>query len=290
MKKKIIVIVIILAIIISTILIMNQTQYKEVIETSIDTFYLTNNGNVYVKGENVDGELGLGHTNPVEKPTKVTTLKNIEKIIVQTVGAMEDRDIYFISKNGEVYVSGLNDVGQLGLGHNNNVTVATKITALEGIKIKNVIEANNSDGKSSKYYLAENGDVYVSGENDLGQLGLGHTNNVNIAAKIPTLKDIKDIVTSGESTYYLTNEGKVYVSGANEVGQLGLGHKENMTQPTLVKDLENIVVEKIEVELFYDYTENPYTKNANVYYTINSNEIYKIGSSYGSVLADLDNF
>lgn len=46
------------------------------------TLAVTSNGDVFAWGNNVDGQLGLGHTNTVRTPQLVTTLigKNIRKV------------------------------------------------------------------------------------------------------------------------------------------------------------------------------------------------------------------
>ena len=133
------------------------------------TFKLTINGDVYAKGLNECGELGLGHTNEVIEMTKINGLKDISKMVF---GQDESRiSAYFIDKNGEVYVSGCNRDGQLGLGHTNNVLVPTKVEGLKNIKdieTSRYLEFNT-------YFIDKNGEVYVSGGNTNGELGVGHS-------------------------------------------------------------------------------------------------------------------
>ena len=42
---------------------------------------------------------------------------------------------YYITEDGEVYVSGGNSTGELGLGHMNKIDIPIKNTKLNGIKI-----------------------------------------------------------------------------------------------------------------------------------------------------------
>ena len=71
---------------------------------------LDNKGNVYVWGENANGELGLGHTEEIETPTK---LNNNENTFVLGNGYTSS---YSIDKNGFVFSTGDNTNGQLGNG------------------------------------------------------------------------------------------------------------------------------------------------------------------------------
>ena len=203
-----------------------------------NTYYITNNGEVYVSGWNYNGELGVGNTEHQYTATRITALDGvvIENVIV--LGS----SIYYISENGDIYVSGKNNYGKLGIGTTTNQTTVTKLTALEGVKIKNI--QIHSD---SIYYISENGDVYVSGRNNYGQLGIGSTTDQTTAIKLPALEGIiiKNIVAEQNSIYYISENGEVYVSGKNDYGQLGIGTTANQTTAVKINELEGNVITEI---------------------------------------------
>lgn len=74
----------------------------------------------------------------------------------------------------------------MGLGHNIDVNVPTKLPFEHGL-ISNVICSN-----ASTIMITTEGDCFCCGDNKYGQLGLGHTNDVNVPTKI---KDLKVTVT-----------------------------------------------------------------------------------------------
>lgn len=99
------------------------------------------------------------------------------------------------------------------------------------------ISIGGYDGCSYSYTINEQGEVYVSGENQFGQLGVGHTNDILTPVKVNTLNGVKVIGLeswNGCNIYYITEQGEVYVSGLNDYGQLGVGHTNNVLTPVKV--------------------------------------------------------
>lgn len=83
--------------------------------------------------------------------------------------------------------------------------------------------------------------IYVWGNNDSGQLGLGD----NIARYSPQellLNNIKSISCGLYHTVALTEYNKIYVWGSNDTGQLGLGDRnnKNLPQQLVLSDINSI--------------------------------------------------
>ena len=90
-------------------------------------------------------------------------------------------------------------------------------------------------------FLKDDGHVFVSGINDCGQLGLGHTNIVNTITMIPDLENIEKVFTGYDYNFFISNNGNVYFCGNKAIANyIGLGYV-NITIPTLVPKLNNIV-------------------------------------------------
>ena len=121
-----------------------------------------------------------------------------------------------------MYLSLLNEYGQLGLGDNLNRNRFEEMN-LRNIEGK-VVSVSLGDYHTS--VLTEEGKVYVCGSNSYGQLGLGDNNNRNILVETP-LDNIEGKIVSvfleASHTTVKTDQGKVYVCGNNGEGQLGLG-------------------------------------------------------------------
>lgn len=99
--------------------------------------------------------------------------------------------------------------------------------------------------------LKNDGTVWVVGKNNFGQLGIGTIDNniYNIPIQVPSLSNIIDIFSSGNSMFALKSDGTLRAWGLNTSGQLGIGNTNNVTIPTLV-NISNIT----KVVPSYDYT------------------------------------
>ena len=89
-----------------------------------------------------------------------------------------------LNDNNEVFVCGNNSVGQLGLGDYNRRNIYTKLEHNFG-KIKNIFCCGFHN-----IILNENNELYVCGNNEYGQLGLGDWNNRNTYTKLDLQFDI----------------------------------------------------------------------------------------------------
>jgi alpha-tubulin suppressor-like RCC1 family protein len=206
------------------------------------TIALTENGELYAWGNNNCGQLGLGDTNQVTSPTRID-LHNDEKI--KTV-SQNCHNIIAQTENGKLYAWGLNDYGLLGLGYNGSVNTPMLIDLPEDVKIKTVFRDESSairtalgDHKStdSTIALTENGKLYAWGNNNCGQLGLGHTNPVTSPTHIdlPNGVMIETVSQIGNTTIALTTNGDLYGCGYNIDGQLGLGHTTDVNEFTPIE-------------------------------------------------------
>jgi alpha-tubulin suppressor-like RCC1 family protein len=134
---------------------------------------------------------------------------------------------YFLTHDGSVYTCGSNKFGQLGLGLTNGESTTRNYankTSLTGI---NAIYS--TAGGTSILATTFDNEIYTWGNNQWGQLGLGHQNDTNIPTKIifPN-KKIRNI--HGGGMYGVINgcfsvvceDGSVYSAGFNETCALSL--------------------------------------------------------------------
>jgi alpha-tubulin suppressor-like RCC1 family protein len=162
------------------------------------------NGNLYVAGDNSNGVLGLGHTNPVLIPTMVPGFSDVKKALVY-------REMLIINNNGDLYGCGHNLYGGLGLG--NQIIYNTPQYIMSGV-------ADIGTGLYSNYILKTDGTLLGMGRNIYGELGQGDTSMRLSPVVIDTGVTQFKLQCSSNSLVYLKGT-TAYSCGSNAYGQLG---------------------------------------------------------------------
>src|SRR5437868_711798 len=135
-----------------------------------------------------------------------------------------------LDNDGQIYIFGNNNQGQLGLGNNISINTPTLIVDIYGsiaasVGIAHSMILNNCDK------------IYTFGDNYFGQLGLGN----NIDKNTPTLiSDMDKIIAISAGEYHsivLDNDGQIYTFGRNNFGQLGLGDNTPKNTPTFIANI-----------------------------------------------------
>jgi hypothetical protein len=78
-------------------------------------------------------------------------------------------------------------------------------------------------GETHNTAITQNRDLYMWGDNNFGQLGLGHNNRVSEPEKVTALSDVVAVSLGTSHSAAITADGDLYTWGANGSGQLGLG-------------------------------------------------------------------
>ena len=134
---------------------------------------------------------------------------------------------------------GLNNYVQPGGGDTKKRVVPTLITGL--LKTKTVVQVTARSFHTA--CLTADGLVFVCGNGDYGQLGVGDTEG----RVVPTLvrgelggRKVLQVAAGGAHTVCVTEDGAVFAFGDTEHGQLGVGDRDNRLVPTLLRgELEN---------------------------------------------------
>ncbi len=196
-----------------------------------DSFLLTKSGTVYVFGSNLGGLHGNGTKNQSNVPIKVENNLvsgfingNDENPVIDI--SIRNTFVLILMKNGEVYVIGDNQFGQLGNGTNTAALRAVKMD------LSNVVGkvVDISTGHQNTHVLTSEGIVYSVGQNQHGSLGDGTTISKNRLVRVVDNPDsgfvnnnIIDISSHGTGAALLTNTNEVYAFGYNFYGQVGDG-------------------------------------------------------------------
>lgn len=197
------------------------------------------------------------------KSTNATSISPIEQIIEDIQSAMAGYGFsYFLKTNGELYSSGTNSDGQLGLGLNGGVSTASLcltdvkkmvngVYSYHGLALKNDntlwgtgygSDGQFGDGLNTDYNVWTQIDLQgdITGSGTIVDFGCSEYysaylmsdntlwvsgNEFNIVSNIPVLisNDVKTFAAGGYHLLYVKNDGTLFGIGNNGYGQLGTG-------------------------------------------------------------------
>lgn len=180
------------------------------------------NKTLFVSGNNKRGELGLGHENPQKFFVACKLeLKFGERVTQLATGSGSS---YLLTNHNRLLTCGYNLYGQLGHGDikNKNTFTECAINLNTGEFIRLLV-----GGEFHVLLLTSQNRLLVCGNNDKGELGLGHNNNSSIfvECKLNLNQEEKliNIAAGGYHSLIATNQNRLWVCGSNYYGQLGLG-------------------------------------------------------------------
>lgn len=162
-------------------------------------------GQCYGHGLNNNGQLGIGNTNKIVEPQKITFFE--DKVVVDASCAYKWN--VWVTAKGRVYTSGLDEYG--GLGFAGNTTKLTTPKLVEHLRDKKFVQV--SCGCTHMLLLQDDGNVWSAGRNQYGQLGHGHkTENKDFPKVIEYFRENNITITTIRAGFYfgmaLSDQGK----------------------------------------------------------------------------------
>ncbi|MBM9502104.1 chromosome condensation regulator [Leptospira sp. 201903071] len=218
--------------------------------TQNSSMAILKNGKVFTWGTNANGQLGIGsnNTDPATPSAAGPRLppSEVPGINDAVMGAYGFDHGLILKSNGTVVSFGLNNVGQLGNGATGMTATTISSTPVSVVGLSDVVQI--VAGSQHSAALTSNGDVYVWGRNQYGNLGNGavdtSTTIHSTPLKVAALSGIKQIANGRDHILALKSDGKVYSWGLNASGQLGIGGSGSPTPtptPTEVLNIQNAV-------------------------------------------------
>ena len=218
----------------------NRTTWQKAGLTNVKNFACGNNNaicttgdwsEVWVTGDNSYGQLGLGYTGGIVKKWTKTSFKAASNLacgythcMFQTVDTSSGNTRFLL------YEAGNNNCGQLGL----NPSVYPKINTWTPVVNQTSTINRLACGAYHSMYVSGANNIYVTGNNDYGQLGLGYSGgNVTQWTRVTNISSIQiDNVACGDYHSVISAYGPllsypslysswIWVTGANWVGQIG---------------------------------------------------------------------
>lgn len=225
---------------------------------------LLDNKKVQCWGDNLYGQLGLGHKNNIGDDE---TLENIG--YVSLGGDVVQMDISTISfhscavlTSGDLRCWGKNDAGQLGLGHTNDIGDDELPSDAPVVPFGSQV-LQLATGNQHSCALASGQNIKCWGLGNNGQLGTGNTNNIgddeftdsigfiNTGASGHTL-----VATGNFHTCAVGSDFNAYCFGMGANGVTGLGHTNNIGDDEVVLgnskvNLGSVAINKIASGIFH---------------------------------------
>ena len=198
--------------------------------------YVSSSGNVWMWGDNGNGQLGTGGPNTDSStPINISTFGSISGRTIASIA----RSSYFsmaLDTTGALHAWGDNGSGQLGTGTNYNGSTSSSTTPVNISSfgsISNVSITSFSCGYQHTIAIDSTGSLHSWGYNGngnpgYGQLGNGTTTYSPIPVAISSFGSISgkviESVASGESfNIAIDGTGLLHAWGFNDMGQLGNG-------------------------------------------------------------------
>jgi alpha-tubulin suppressor-like RCC1 family protein len=224
-----------------------------------NTFCLAarSDGTLWGWGNNSNGQLGNSTTSSaVSTPVQITANGMGARFITKVYCDGHLGFSFVIDQNKEVYATGYNAYGNLGINSISQATVFTRCVddSLTPMTADEVFITGAWDGTTSlesSSYILLNGLLYSTGGNTAGQLGQGNTsvrNNFKLITGLTNVEQVAlsqgSLINNGNSVAAITTAGVLWVWGNNTGGQLAIGTTANQLTPTLASNLAGLTVSK----------------------------------------------
>ena len=221
---------------------------------------------VYFWGYSGDYQNGFNTSTNYSVPTEISFFYSNNHNIVE---CYPTRHSWFAKTDGgDLYFWGYPYAGHGGTGTTSTTVSPTQV--LTGVK--DVTTCNSADGNTCVMVLKTNGEVWSSGYNGYGQLGIGSTSNVSTFTQSQTApSNITKIVVAGYNSYdtfaCLTSDGEVYAVGYGGNNQIGNGTGNNYDT------WQKMLLQKVAV----DITGAGYSSEGSFHILCNDGTLYGVG-------------
>ena len=196
------------------------------------TITLSNDGTLHSFGKNAQGQLGLGHSNPIV--LLPTPIPNLPKISMISCGF---NFTVCVDCEGFMWSFGDNIVGQLGTGNTTNFNVPQKIQDIPPV-------LSVSCGTHHTLIITTDSNLWSCGSNNYGQLCLGL--GVKRSRSKPQKTSFSNITKISAGVYhslFQNNKGEIFACGYNLFGECGLGHYNHpQITPSLIPNVPSNIV------------------------------------------------
>ena len=225
-------------------------QFRSVVTGDDRAYAIDSAGNAWVWGKNNAGQLGLGHTNHVNKPTKVPGLRAISFAIgannalaITTAGALVHTGAqaqgftapattsFQTLNEGTVYTAVAASVGNSGVAvlRADGALVVNGSIPIPPTTTKFVTVAR---GKGVGYAISTTGELYSWGNNAEGALARAATSDSSTPLKVTSSKRFVAVQGTENGVLAIDAHGGLHYSGLIAFGETGAGNLPKVSQLT----------------------------------------------------------
>lgn len=183
---------------------------------------------LYSWGRNSLGPLGLGNTTNYSSPMQVGALSDWN-----VVSTSSNQHTLSIKTDGTLWAWGNDFYGQLGLGNTTRYSSPKQVGALTNWLTVSSGQYSNTAA------IKTNGTLWIWGQNNQGQLGIGNTTDYSSPMQVGSLTTWSKLGVGNYAVYSIKTDGTLWAWGYNNNGQLGLGNTTNYSSPKQVGALTN---------------------------------------------------
>ena len=148
---------------------------------------ITSEDEGYTWGANVNGQLGLGHKRPVQRPSLLRAFKRkADPKLLKSIRCGGDYNAA-VTTDGELHMWGRNIFGQLGLGHCADMSAPQHMIALTSLGNVRLLAC----GTNHVLCVVGDNDIHAWGRGVHGQLGNGFVTKQTTPRRITNLSGNK---------------------------------------------------------------------------------------------------
>ena len=238
----------------------NGSNPSDNYQSNSAVYFLDVHGRLFGCGYNGDGRLATGDTSNRSIPTLISGVSKVDRFGVS--GSHSQVFCYAVTTDDELYTWGSNNHGQLGLGDTNDRQTPVMVAATGVRKIYPACygyhNGSNDYRRQMGWYINNSGEMYGTGYNGNGYLGVGDSTNrtsftrvgsalfhtmswSNTEYRYPRRAAIER-TTSLSSREVDNVEGQLYTWGYNGYGGLMTGDTNNKNAPFLVTETSSQMV------------------------------------------------
>ena len=204
-------------------------EIKKISAGAQHSIILTDKNRIFSCGFGKNASTGFGISDDINIFTQI----NFENDIFNNISLISSgvyHSAFLFDQNNKICIWGIGDI----LKYN-------ELTIFNLDKIENEIKIKDFKiGDDFIIFLTENGNVYSTGNNNKGQLGIGNYESNIKLNKINISENIESINVGYEHIIIKTKNNKIYGWGSNEYGQLSQKDFSNYNLPTHLQNITNL--------------------------------------------------
>jgi len=191
----------------------NRIRIIEIGASYESRYALDSDGYVYAWGHGANGAMGNGTNTSVNiQPARVPSLSNVKHIYVSD-SYLGYADVFALTEDGLLYAWGYNASSMLGMSKTTTVTTPTLVPLPSELAARSIVKV--SCGRSCSFILDDQGDLWSSGSDSVGQQGNGAGSSNSAFTKMDRSATGMAPVVDVDVSYHLSGGDRAVASDVN---------------------------------------------------------------------------